>query len=471
MVYIPPSDGSSIAAQAAAERAAQKAAETAAQKAAEKAAGKPAETAIVAEQPVVAPAAEPVDGSTAKGATDTPIDPIVDERTKFPDVKPGSKPTEVAAVQPLSGPDTVAPASLPPKLQESYGALSKRLNSNPQVDYIEIDNPEQNKGLSQFLNQFKEQLDSTPGLREKLAQTKAGKELLEVLENASKGGLSSEDILKLQTFIVSAGEDISHGNSATGIDGAFGPRTHQGLQNAFDKLLNKPDETIQAFDSNYTSASEKAAARQADYANMGGDIPSGGYSPQTRGVSGTGGAGADTAGIAPPPAGSAATNFGRSIADSVGRTRGVMAGRLAQLRRERGLPASSSSPYRCYEGVSRVLSGLNPPINLSGKSAYMAADQLRQLNDRFQEVKLTCPPDEATRNYLKSLPAGAVVVWGPSRNAAKRADNPDNGYSHGHISVALGNGYEFSDRDRPQITGTRDPERYGSVTVFLPKDA
>jgi hypothetical protein len=130
--------------------------------------------------------------------------------------------------------------------------------------------------------------------------------------------------------------------------------------------------------------------------------------------------------------------------------------------------------YYCYRGVKDVLSRVNPPITLTGGSAYQAADQLRaKYSDRFQEVKLTVPPNQATRDYLKSLPAGAIVVWGHSNNPAKyeAGKAKGNGYAHGHISVAMGNGYEFSDRDRPQITAPGDPERYGSLTVFLPKDA
>ncbi len=438
-----------------------------------------AEATAEAAAAVVATDLAPQDSSGVKAAVDTPIDPVVDERAQFPPktatAKPEGDPTATAV-------ETIAPKTLPTPLQESYADLSKRLNSNPQVNYIEIDKPELNKGLSQFLNQFKAQLDNTPGLREKLAQTKAGKELLEVLENAAKGALNSQDILKLQTFIVSAGEDISHPNSPNGIDGAFGPRTHQGLQNAFDKLLNKPDETIQNFDTAYAEASQKAAARQADYENMGGDVPSGGYAPDPAGgtTRSAGGsqtsptAGADTAATTGPlpPAGSA-TGLGREILTAVNETRGPMANRLAELRRQRGLSKNDTKPFRCYEGVKQVLNRLKPPVSLTGGSAYMAADQLKG-NPRFQEVKLRYPPDQATRDYLKSLPAGAVVVWGPSNNPAKRAagEKAGNGYGHGHISVALGNGYEFSDRDRPQIMGSgSDPERYGSVTVFLPKDA
>lgn len=76
-------------------------------------------------------------------------------------------------------------------------------------------------------------------------------------------------------------------------------------------------------------------------------------------------------------------------------------------------------------------------------SAYMAADELARHPD-FHEVQ---PPSD-----LRSLPAGAVVVWdkGPGK--------PD-----GHISIALGNGKEASDHIQNQITN------YGtSVRVFFP---
>lgn len=436
-------------------------------------AAKPAAEAASAAAVVVTDLA-PQDSSGVKAAVDTPIDPVVDERVQFPPktatAKPEGDPTATSV-------ETIAPKTLPTPLQESYADLSKRLNSNPQVNYIDIEKQDQNKGLSQFLNQFKEQLDNTPGLREKLAQTKAGKELLEVLENAAKGALSSQDILKLQTFIVSAGEDISHPNSPNGIDGAFGPRTHQGLQNAFDKLLSKPDETIAQFETNFANAAQLAQERIADYENMGGNVPSGGYGEETspgpggtRGVRPSSGQTAvpgdesSAGGVSnPPPADRTATGLGRQITEAVGKSRPVMAD---YLRRNGG--------YYCYRGVKDVLNRVNPPISLTGGSAYQAAAQLRaNYSDRFQEVKLTVPPNQATRDYLKSLPAGAIVVWGHSNNPAKYETGlaKGNGYAHGHISVAMGNGYEFSDRDRPQITAPGDPERYGSLTVFLPKDA
>lgn len=97
----------------------------------------------------------------------------------------------------------------------------------------------------------------------------------------------------------------------------------------------------------------------------------------------------------------------------------------------------------CYKWVGQALRKFG--VNVHGASAYMAADQLAN-NPKFREVQVS-PKD------LPRLPAGAVVVW-----------NKGNGHQHGHISIALGNGKEASDKLRNQITN------YGtSVRVFIPK--
>lgn len=99
----------------------------------------------------------------------------------------------------------------------------------------------------------------------------------------------------------------------------------------------------------------------------------------------------------------------------------------------------------CLRWVSQDLA--RHGVNVGGGSAYQAADQLAQ-NSRFHEVR-------GVRNdQLRQLPPGSVVVWdrGP-------------GHEHGHISVALGNGMEASDKLRHQITN------YGTgYRVFLPQD-
>ena len=98
----------------------------------------------------------------------------------------------------------------------------------------------------------------------------------------------------------------------------------------------------------------------------------------------------------------------------------------------------------CFRWVRQALERAGVK-GVGGASAYMAADQLAK-NPKFREISVQ-PKD------LKKLPAGAVVVW-----------NRGNGHEHGHISIALGDGREASDKIRTQTTN------YGtSVRVFLPK--
>jgi len=346
---------------------------------------------------------------------------------------------------------TLFPAESTPAT-ESYADLSKRLNANPYVRYIEIERKDLNAGLSATLNHYNQLLDAQPGLREQLAQTAAGQSLLAALDSAAKGQLSTEDIIKLQTFIVSSGQDISHPHSASGIDGDYGPRTHAGLQQAFAQLLASPEQVIQSFDSNYAQAQQLAEAQRSDRRDMGY-----GFQP---GITAYQEAPPASEAYAPP---AATSPIGAEIVAQARRAKPEMRSILNQLQAKSGRPH-----YRCYQGVKMVLNRIDPPIKLTGGSAYQAADQLRKhYADRFSDIQTLDPRSSRTRAFLKNLPAGAIVVWGRNENAATRAANPHNGYSHGHISVALGGGMEFSDRDRAQITN--HDGRYSSVTVFFPK--
>jgi len=97
----------------------------------------------------------------------------------------------------------------------------------------------------------------------------------------------------------------------------------------------------------------------------------------------------------------------------------------------------------CYAAAADAIESVIPPF-LYGMSAYMAADQLAG-HGRFTEVNA---------RDLRSLPAGAVVVW--SRGTSR----------DGHISIALGDGWEASDHIAPQMTA-----HYGGgyARVFLPR--
>jgi hypothetical protein len=141
--------------------------------------------------------------------------------------------------------------------------------------------------------------------------------------------------------------------------------------------------------------------------------------------------------------GGAAPVGGGSSAPSVGSSEFGAATPWGQkLAADAGRNANGPGGY-CYKWVAQALA--RHGVSVHGASAYMAADQLAK-SDKFREIKVD-PKD------LPKLPAGAVVVW-----------NKGSGHPHGHISIALGNGKEASDKLRTQITN------YGtSVRVFMPK--
>ncbi|MFN4150149.1 MAG: peptidoglycan-binding domain-containing protein [Candidatus Sericytochromatia bacterium] len=100
---------------------------------------------------------------------------------------------------------------------------------------------------------------------------------------------------------------------------------------------------------------------------------------------------------------------------------------------------------RCYSAVADAIESV-VPITLWGNSAYMASEQLAS-SDKFREIKVS-------NSELKSLPAGAVVIWGQTDSSP-----------HGHISVALGDGREASDYVDVQRNNLRG---YTNARVFLP---
>lgn len=103
-----------------------------------------------------------------------------------------------------------------------------------------------------------------------------------------------------------------------------------------------------------------------------------------------------------------------------------------------------NTPGLCLKGVNDTMEAMGIPVQREA-AAYMALDNFRS-NKRFREVK-------ASKDQLKSLPAGAVVIWdkGP-------------GLPYGHISVALGNGREASSTVRNQL------QLRTNYHVFLPRE-
>ncbi len=126
-------------------------------------------------------------------------------------------------------------------------------------------------------------------------------------------------------------------------------------------------------------------------------------------------------------------------------TAGAFASRIGNAAER--VATNMGSTGWCYKGVANALAAEG--VTVSGGSAYMAANQLAGMPDKFQEVQVS--PDE-----LGKLPRGAVVVWG------KTGASP-----HGHISVALGDGREASDHIQTQMKSLRGATNY---RVFIPKD-
>lgn len=119
--------------------------------------------------------------------------------------------------------------------------------------------------------------------------------------------------------------------------------------------------------------------------------------------------------------------------------------KLAESARD--VAQSMNSTGWCYRGASTAIAKATG-VQLTGMSAYMAADQLAA-SPKFKEISVS--PDQ-----LAKLPPGAVVVWGKTAESV-----------HGHISVALGNGQEASDHIQTQMTSLRGHQNY---RVFVLKD-
>lgn len=86
----------------------------------------------------------------------------------------------------------------------------------------------------------------------------------------------------------------------------------------------------------------------------------------------------------------------------------------------------------CFKGVRTTLekAGLSEG-EIRGASAYQAADMLAN-HKNFREV-------DVSKNELKELPAGCIIVWDRNYVGTKKGD------IHGHIAVTLGDGKEASD--------------------------
>jgi len=327
-----------------------------------------------------------------------------------------------------------------PDLKTDYHQLATHVKANQNLGYFEIERGNVNRNLSQFLSQYKQEIDNNPDLRAQLAQSEAGKTLLDALDRISQGQMGTQDVLALQKFIVASNIDIGSDNNPTGIDGLYGPKTHAGLQQAFEALLQDPAGKIATLDAGLERANQGIESlRVAQNGEIDLYDPSRSEAlPDSDPVNPTG----------PPPS---ATDLGRRIWGSAQQT--------ASQRTNRGL---------CMQGVRQTLDRIGIHIrDRNGNnlpSAYLAADALATRHqDQFSEVQVS-------RAQLRSLPPGAIVVWdrNPSAALRNRPENRSNGISHGHIEIIGPNGRAVSDGQQNWGVTMNNNGRYGGFRVFVP---
>lgn len=327
-----------------------------------------------------------------------------------------------------------------PDLNASYNDVAGFTQANQNIGYLELERGNVNQKLSQYLTQFKTQIDNNPELREKLAQTPLGQELLASLDRVSQGQMGTDDVLALQKFAVASGINIGYDGNNTGIDGQFGPKTLAGVQQAFSQLLQDP------------AAGVEALAAGADMANRGvedlrraqdGEIDR--YDPNRSAAL------PDTDPAQPTGPRPTATDFGNRLVASA-----------------RNVDRTMDNSGKCLRGVRLSLEGAgvqlrDPRTGGNLTSAYEAAKVLADHHkDSFTEM------NPANRSDLRNLPPGAIVVWDRNPDPGLRAANPSNGYSHGHIEVIGEGGQAYSDGRQSWGVTMNNNGRYGDFRVFLP---
>lgn len=129
------------------------------------------------------------------------------------------------------------------------------------------------------------------------------------------------------------------------------------------------------------------------------------------------------------PGGSAASNSAAPTTD-VKNVQGSDFGKKLASQAEK-TANQINTPGLCLKGVNDAMQAMGLPVHREA-AAWMAVDDF-QKNPKFKEVKVS-------KDQLKSLPPGAVVIW-----------DKGSGLPYGHISVSLGDGREASSKVRNQL--------------------
>lgn len=326
--------------------------------------------------------------------------------------------------------------SQPQGTPQSYQSLAQKLGNDITLDYLNLDRASVRAGLGEQLGKLKDRLQ--PEVVEQLRQSPVGSRFLQALDNAAAGKISEGDVADIQGLIVGAGIDIHTDYDSDGVDGTYNAATHRGLSELSERLRTGPDQVLgnlqqrQSAAQNYVDQTRRHLAFEADPATL--SFPD--RSEPTRPGQPIELARATKNDAAADKTAGYSVDYGSPEAAQRGKNLATRANKIAS--------AHSESTGNCYKAVKRAIS---KEIALTGKSAYMAADQLAR-SPKFREVTGLAPGD------LRTLPPGAVVVWG------KTKESPD-----GHVSIALGNGREASDYRGSQMTSLRG---HTNFRVFLP---
>jgi hypothetical protein len=136
---------------------------------------------------------------------------------------------------------------------------------------------------------------------------------------------------------------------------------------------------------------------------------------------------------------------GTGPTSSAGVTQNAAMQKLAATSKQM-LAKKGSTSGQCVRGVNDTMSMIYGENNIKRvPSAYQEADVLAG-DSRFQEIKVS-------KDQLKSLPAGCIIIWGP-----------ESGNPHGHATITQGNGREISDHEQNLIV-----KQNSWCRVFIPK--
>lgn len=105
--------------------------------------------------------------------------------------------------------------------------------------------------------------------------------------------------------------------------------------------------------------------------------------------------------------------------------------------------STMNTRHKCLKGAREILNQADLVDGKMGASAYQAAAVLER-NKNFKEVSVS-------REDLRNLPAGCVLVWDRNYVGSKTSD------IHGHIAITLGDGKEASDHvsDKTYLLNSR----------------